>query len=71
MNDLGDFHYFLRIFPTRSSTFLFLSQHKYAIDILEHASMINCKFARTPIDLSARDLMALALLSRTLLYIGA
>ncbi|XP_023771823.1 uncharacterized protein LOC111920481 [Lactuca sativa] len=54
MKDLGDLHYFLGISATRSSIGLFLSQHKYATEIIDRASMLNCKAASTPVDLSAK-----------------
>ena len=54
MSDLGDLHYFLGISATRTSTGLFLSQQKYATEILERANMQNCKPASTPADLSAK-----------------
>lgn len=54
MSDLGDLHYFLGISATRSTTGLFLSQHKYANEILDRAKMLNCKSARTPTDMSSK-----------------
>ncbi|KAL7609266.1 hypothetical protein Lser_V15G09760 [Lactuca serriola] len=54
MKDLGDLHYFLGISATRSTTGLFLSQQKYATEILDRASMINCKPASTPAYLSTK-----------------
>ncbi|KAJ9559993.1 LOW QUALITY PROTEIN: hypothetical protein OSB04_005153 [Centaurea solstitialis] len=48
MTDLGALNYFLGISASRSSTGLFLSQQKYAAEILERAHMLNCKPARTP-----------------------
>lgn len=54
MTDLRDLHYFLGISVTRSSDGLFLSQHKYVTEILDRASMKNCKPASTPADLSAK-----------------
>ncbi|KAL4570763.1 hypothetical protein LXL04_026425 [Taraxacum kok-saghyz] len=54
MSDLGDLHYFLGISAMRTSTGLFLSQQKYATEILERAIMQNCKPASTPADLSAK-----------------
>ncbi|KAJ9547560.1 hypothetical protein OSB04_020103 [Centaurea solstitialis] len=48
MTDVGALSYFLGISTSRSSTGLFLSQQKYATEILERAHMLNCKPARTP-----------------------
>nr|GFA01437.1 hypothetical protein [Tanacetum cinerariifolium] len=40
MTDLGALNYFLGSFATRSSTGLFLSQKKYACELLERANMV-------------------------------
>ena len=50
MTDLGPLNYFLGISVTRDSSGLFLSQKKYAIEILEKAHMVNCNPSRTPVD---------------------
>ncbi|GKF16854.1 ribonuclease H-like domain-containing protein, partial [Tanacetum coccineum] len=50
MTDLGSLNYFLGISVTRDSSGMFLSQKKYAIEILERAHMVNCNPRRTPID---------------------
>ncbi|GJX60940.1 ribonuclease H-like domain-containing protein [Tanacetum coccineum] len=42
MTDLGPLNYFLGISVTRDSLGLFLSQKKYAVEILEKAHMVNC-----------------------------
>lgn len=52
--DLGELHHFLGINVTRSSRGLFLSQHQYALEILERAHMSNCKPIATPIDTRAK-----------------
>ncbi|KAI3750451.1 hypothetical protein L2E82_21088 [Cichorium intybus] len=54
MTDLGSLNYFLGIAVTRDRQGMFLSQQKYAIEILERATMLNCKPARTPADTSAK-----------------
>ena len=48
MKDLGDLHYFLGIEVNHTLQGLFLSQPKYALDILEWASMVDCKRVSTP-----------------------
>ena len=48
LKDLGTFHYFLGLQITRSSKGLFLSQTKYAQDLLLKANMYTSKPARTP-----------------------
>nr|GEV65084.1 ribonuclease H-like domain-containing protein [Tanacetum cinerariifolium] len=50
MTDLGHLNDFLGISITRDSSGLFLSQKKYAIEILKKAYIISCNHSRTPID---------------------
>ncbi|GJZ92745.1 ribonuclease H-like domain-containing protein [Tanacetum coccineum] len=50
MTDLGALNYFLSISAVRHSTGLFLSQKKYALDLLARAHMVNCNPSRTPVD---------------------
>ncbi|GJZ69144.1 ribonuclease H-like domain-containing protein [Tanacetum coccineum] len=50
MTDLGPLNYFLGISVTRTTSGIFLSQTKYATEILEQAQMLNCNPCRTPID---------------------
>nr|GEY27187.1 hypothetical protein [Tanacetum cinerariifolium] len=54
MTDLGPFNYFMGISVTRDSSRLFLSQKKYAIEILDKAHMDNCNPSRTPIDTESK-----------------
>ncbi|GJV05038.1 ribonuclease H-like domain-containing protein [Tanacetum coccineum] len=54
MTDLGALNYFLGIFATRHSTGLFLSQKKYALQLLERAHMVACNPSRTPVDTKAK-----------------
>nr|GEX09980.1 ribonuclease H-like domain-containing protein [Tanacetum cinerariifolium] len=49
MTDMGSLNYFLGISVTRDSTGMFLSQRKYATEILEHAHTIGCNSSRTPV----------------------
>ncbi|GJT49401.1 ribonuclease H-like domain-containing protein [Tanacetum coccineum] len=42
MTDLGSLNYFLGISVTQDSSRMFLSQKKYAVEILEWAGMVNC-----------------------------
>ncbi|XP_021750668.1 uncharacterized protein LOC110716357 [Chenopodium quinoa] len=50
MTDLGELSYFLGITVSRTKTGLFLSQKKYAQEIIEKAGMSNCKSSATPVD---------------------
>ncbi|GJV92323.1 ribonuclease H-like domain-containing protein [Tanacetum coccineum] len=54
MTDLGQLNYFLGISVKRDSSGLFLSQKKYAIEILDRAHMDNCNPCRTPIDTESK-----------------
>ncbi|GKA17759.1 ribonuclease H-like domain-containing protein [Tanacetum coccineum] len=54
MTDLGPLNYFLGISVTRDSSGMFLSQKKYAIEILDRAHMVNCNPSRTPIDTESK-----------------
>ncbi|GJW78576.1 ribonuclease H-like domain-containing protein [Tanacetum coccineum] len=50
MTDLGALNYFLGISADRNSTGLFLSQRKYALQLLVRAHMVHCNPSRTPVD---------------------
>ncbi|GJZ66832.1 ribonuclease H-like domain-containing protein [Tanacetum coccineum] len=50
MTNLRAPNYFLGIYVVRYSTGLFLSQKKYALNLLAHAHMVNCNPSRTPVD---------------------
>ncbi|GJT26942.1 ribonuclease H-like domain-containing protein [Tanacetum coccineum] len=54
MTDLGSLNYFLGISVTRDSSGLFLSQKKYAVEILERAHMVNSNPCRTPVDMESK-----------------
>ncbi|CAO2820878.1 unnamed protein product [Amaranthus hypochondriacus] len=54
MKDLGPLSYFLGIAVTRISAGLFLSQHKYATEILEKAGMSQCNPASTPVSTTSK-----------------
>ena len=48
LKDLGPLHYFLGLQITRTSKGLFLSQSKYAQDLLLKVNMLSSKPVRTP-----------------------
>ncbi|RVW24085.1 Retrovirus-related Pol polyprotein from transposon RE1 [Vitis vinifera] len=50
MKDLGPLKYFLRIEVSRSSEGIFLSQRKYALDLLQETGMSGCQPVDTPIE---------------------
>ncbi|GKB29770.1 ribonuclease H-like domain-containing protein [Tanacetum coccineum] len=54
MTYLGPLNYFLDISITRDSSGLFLSQKKYAIELLNMAHMDNCNPSLTPIDTESK-----------------
>jgi histone deacetylase 1/2 len=53
VKDLGALHYFLGLEVSRSPAGLTLTQHKYSLDLLRRAGMLQCKHATTP--MSATD----------------
>ncbi|GKB93418.1 ribonuclease H-like domain-containing protein [Tanacetum coccineum] len=54
MIDLGSLNYFLCISVARDYSGMFLSQKKYAVEILERAGMVNCNPSRTPVDTDSK-----------------
>ncbi|RVW67612.1 Retrovirus-related Pol polyprotein from transposon RE1 [Vitis vinifera] len=50
MKDLGPLKYFLGIEVSRSSEGIFLSQKKYALDLLQETRMSGCQPVNTPIE---------------------
>ncbi|GKG22398.1 ribonuclease H-like domain-containing protein, partial [Tanacetum coccineum] len=54
MTDLSSLNYFLGILVMRDSSGMFLSQCKYATEILERAHMVNCNPSWTPIDIESK-----------------
>ncbi|WKA12263.1 hypothetical protein VitviT2T_029673 [Vitis vinifera] len=50
MKDLGPLKYFLGIEVSRSSEGIFLSQRKYALDLLQETGMLGCQPVNTPIE---------------------
>ncbi|GJX75874.1 ribonuclease H-like domain-containing protein, partial [Tanacetum coccineum] len=54
MTDLRALNYFLGISADRTSTGLFLSRRKYALQLLERAHMVHCNPSRTPVDTESK-----------------
>nr|GEZ70833.1 ribonuclease H-like domain-containing protein [Tanacetum cinerariifolium] len=54
MIDFGALNYFLGISVMRDSSGMFLSQRKYAMEILERAHVVGCNPSRTPIDIESK-----------------
>ena len=50
MKDLGRLKYFIGIEMATSQKGLFLNQHKYVVDLLTDAELLDCKPAITPLD---------------------
>lgn len=51
-NDLGQLYYFLGIEVFHNKDGLFLTQSRYALDLLNRASMSDCKHVSTPLSTS-------------------
>ncbi|GJY27866.1 ribonuclease H-like domain-containing protein [Tanacetum coccineum] len=54
MTDHGALNYFFGISADRTPTGLFLSQKKYALQLLERAHMVTCNPSRTPVDTESK-----------------
>ncbi|GJX92239.1 ribonuclease H-like domain-containing protein [Tanacetum coccineum] len=54
MTDLGSLNYFLGIFVTRYSSRMFLSQRKYAAEIIDRVHMVNCNPCQTLVDTESK-----------------
>ncbi|GJW13157.1 ribonuclease H-like domain-containing protein [Tanacetum coccineum] len=54
MTDLGSLNYFLGISVTCNTSGMFLSQQKYASELLERAGMLTCNPCRTPVDTDSK-----------------
>jgi len=54
MKDLGTLSYFLGLAVTHHPGGLFLSQRKYASEIIERADMTSCKPSATPVDTKSK-----------------
>ncbi|GJS60756.1 ribonuclease H-like domain-containing protein [Tanacetum coccineum] len=54
MTDLGSLNYFLGIFVTHNGSGMFLSQQKYATEVLDRAGMLNCKPCHTHVDTDSK-----------------
>jgi len=55
MKDLGELHHFFGMHVQRNGDGLLLSQRKYMLDILDRASMADCKPCSTPVDTTPID----------------
>jgi hypothetical protein len=56
MKDLGPMHYFmgLEVWQRSYEIFLFLSQGKYIVEILERFEMMDCKSMTTPMTINLK-----------------
>nr|GEW61157.1 ribonuclease H-like domain-containing protein [Tanacetum cinerariifolium] len=54
ITDLGSLNYFLGISVTHDSPGMFLSQRKYATEILEHTGMVSCNSSRTHVNTESK-----------------
>ncbi|GJT94292.1 ribonuclease H-like domain-containing protein [Tanacetum coccineum] len=68
MTDFGLLNYFLGISVTRNASGMFLSQQKYATEVLDRAGMLNCKPCCTPVDTDSKLSADGAPISDSILY---
>nr|GFA99175.1 ribonuclease H-like domain-containing protein [Tanacetum cinerariifolium] len=54
MTDLGPLNYFLGVSVTRDTSRMFLSQQKYATEVLERVGMLTCNPCHTPVDMDSK-----------------
>jgi hypothetical protein len=54
LKELGDLHFFLGIEVNQTSDGIFLSQEKYALDLLQRVGMKNCKPSPTSLSSSEK-----------------
>ncbi|XP_019257707.1 PREDICTED: uncharacterized protein LOC109235918 [Nicotiana attenuata] len=54
MTDLGLLHYFLGLEVKQGEDGVFISQRKYAIDLLKRFNMLNCKTVPTPMNVNEK-----------------
>ena len=54
INDLGNLKYFLGMEIARSRTIIFVSQHKYVMNLLNETRMLEYKPADTPMDYTCK-----------------
>lgn len=54
LKDIGSLHYFLGVSVHQTRSGFFLSQRKYAEEILDRAAFSNCKPCSTPVDTSTK-----------------
>ncbi|GKA35857.1 ribonuclease H-like domain-containing protein [Tanacetum coccineum] len=50
----GDLNYFLGNYVRCDSTGMFLSQNKYALELLDKAPVATCNSTRTPVDMESK-----------------
>lgn len=55
ISDLGELRYFLGIEMAKTKEGLYLGQHKYALDIIKTAKMLDCKPTQTPCTLNNKQ----------------
>lgn len=68
MTDLGTLNYFLGIFVSCDNIWMFLSQRKYALELLQRAHTSICNSSRTPIETESK-LAPMVILLPALLFI--
>ncbi|KAM3287990.1 hypothetical protein P3S67_021420 [Capsicum chacoense] len=54
MSDLGMLHYFLGLEVKQEIGGIFLSQRKYAMDLLKRFNIVNCNVGATPMNINEK-----------------
>lgn len=54
MTDMGNLSYFLGVLATRNHSYMFLSQRKYVLDLIDRAHMSSCNPLRTIVDIQTK-----------------
>lgn len=68
MKDLGKIKYFLGIEIARGPLCMFLSQRKYALDIIAEAELLGCNPVSSPMEINHKFLSDTSILQRSSMF---